>query len=72
MLGIEIVTDKKSKTPAPELVAEIFEKTRERGMLIGKGGMHLNTIRLTPPLTISDDEIDTATSILSEVFSTMS
>jgi alanine-glyoxylate transaminase/(R)-3-amino-2-methylpropionate-pyruvate transaminase len=72
MLGIEIVTDKKSKTPAPELVAEIFEKTRERGMLIGKGGMYLNTIRLTPPLTISDDEIDTATSILSEVFSTMS
>ncbi len=68
MQGIEIVVDKKSKTPAPEVVDEIFEKTRLKGLLIGKGGMYGNTLRLTPPLTITDDEIDTAIGVLQEVF----
>lgn len=68
MQGIEIVTDKKSKTPAPELVLAIFEATKAKGLLIGKGGMYNNVIRLTPPLNTTDDELDTAIGIVSEVF----
>ncbi len=68
MQGLEVVTDKKSKTPAPELVIRLFEATRAKGLLIGKGGMYNNVIRLTPPLNTSDNELDTAIGILAEVF----
>ncbi|SHO43053.1 aspartate aminotransferase family protein [Desulfopila aestuarii] len=68
MQGIEIVTDKTSKTPAPELVVEIFEATKAKGLLIGKGGMFNNVIRLTPPLNTTETELDTAIAILNEVF----
>lgn len=71
MLGLEIVSDRKAKTPAPELVLEIFEKTRSRGLLIGKGGMFNNVIRLTPPLNTTDAELETAAAILAEVFAEM-
>jgi len=68
MQGLEIVTDKSSKIPAPERVLEIFESTRARGLLIGKGGMFNNVIRLTPPLNTTESELDTAIGILNEVF----
>ncbi|MGB3211350.1 MAG: aspartate aminotransferase family protein [Desulforhopalus sp.] len=67
MQGMEIVADRKSKTPAPDLVLRIFEKTRKRGLLIGKGGMYNNVVRITPPLTTTDEEIDTAVEILKEI-----
>jgi len=68
MQGLEIVTDRQSKTPAPELVVDIFERTKAKGLLIGKGGMYNNTIRITPPLNTTDDELDTAIGVLGEVF----
>ena len=68
MQGIEIVKDKASKTPDPEMVVRLFEATRAKGLLIGKGGMFNNVIRLTPPLNTTDDELDTAVGILTEVF----
>ncbi len=64
--GIEIVKEKKE--PAPDYVAEIFERTKEEGLLIGKGGLYGNVIRLTPPLTIDQAEVDHAIRILARVF----
>lgn len=64
--GIEIVKEKKE--PAPDYVAEIFERTKEEGLLIGKGGLYGNVIRLTPPLTIDQAEVDHAIRILGRVF----
>ena len=69
MQGLEIVSDRASKTPAPELVGQIFELTRARGLLIGKGGMYNNVIRITPPLNTSEAEIETALGILQDAFS---
>jgi 4-aminobutyrate aminotransferase-like enzyme len=64
--GIEIVKEKKE--PAPDTVAEIFERTKEEGLLIGKGGLYGNVIRLTPPLTIDQAEVDHAIRILDRAF----
>jgi 4-aminobutyrate aminotransferase len=64
--GMEIVKEKKE--PAPDLVAEIFEKTKEEGLLIGRGGLYGNVIRLTPPLTIDQAEVDHAIRILDRAF----
>jgi 4-aminobutyrate aminotransferase-like enzyme len=64
--GMEIV--KQRKEPAPDLVLEIFERTKEEGLLIGKGGLYGNVIRVTPPLTIEKEEIDRAIGILDRAF----
>ena len=54
--GMEIV--KAKKEPTPDSVAEIFERTKEEGLLIGRGGPYGNFIRITPPLTVEKAEID--------------
>jgi 4-aminobutyrate aminotransferase len=36
--------------------ARLLEETKARGLLVGKGGLYGNTIRMAPPLTLSDDE----------------
>ena len=64
--GMEIV--KAKKEPAPDFVAEIFESTKEQGLLIGKGGLYGNVIRITPPLTIEKGEIDQAIQVMDRAF----
>ncbi len=64
MQGIEMVADRQSKEPAPKAVAQLFEETRERGLLIGKGGLYGNVIRISPPLTVNEEQIDRALEIL--------
>jgi len=48
MLGVELVKDRTTKTPAKEECAAVFEKCRELGLLIGKGGLWGNTLRIKP------------------------
>jgi 4-aminobutyrate aminotransferase-like enzyme len=64
--GMEIVKEKKE--PAPDLVMAIFESTKEQGLLIGKGGLYGNVIRITPPLTIGKGDIDQAIQIMDRAF----
>jgi alanine-glyoxylate transaminase/(R)-3-amino-2-methylpropionate-pyruvate transaminase len=64
MQGIELVMDRQTKEPAPKPVAQIFEETRARGLLIGKGGLYGNVIRIAPPLTVTPEHIDEALAIL--------
>jgi 4-aminobutyrate aminotransferase-like enzyme len=68
--GIEVV--KTNKEPAPDFVLEIFEKTKEEGLLIGRGGLYGNVLRLTPPLTIGKGEIDHAIQIMDRIFEKIS
>jgi 4-aminobutyrate aminotransferase len=70
--GIEVVKKKETKEPAPDFVADIFEKTKEQGLLIGKGGLYGNVIRVTPPLTVERTEIDHAMGILNDSFEKVS
>jgi 4-aminobutyrate aminotransferase-like enzyme len=64
--GLEIV--KAKKEPAPDFVTEIFESTKEEGLLIGKGGLYGNVIRIAPPLTIGKGDIDQAIQIMDRGF----
>ena len=68
MLGVEFVRDEtvQDRTPAPEFLARLFEETKKRGLLIGKGGLHGNVARISPPLTIGEDAIDHALGVLDE------
>ena len=56
MQAIELVGEK--KTPNAEAVGKLFEETKKQGVLIGKGGLYNNVIRIAPPLNISKSEVD--------------
>lgn len=67
MLGVELVRDRKTKEPANTECAEILEKGRERGLLIGKGGLFGNTLRIKPPMCLNADDVDFMADCLDEV-----
>lgn len=58
MQAIELVEDRVSKTPATSAAAALMEAARENRLLIGKGGMYGNVIRISPPLNISRADVD--------------
>ena len=64
MQGFELVKSKKAKEPAPELTNQLMEATRANGLLVGKGGLYANVIRMSPPLNITRDNVNTALAIL--------
>ena len=63
MQGLEFVKDRKTKEPAREAMAELFEATRKRGLLIGSGGTG-NAFRFTPPLIAQKAHVEEALEIL--------
>ncbi len=69
MQGLEVVGV--NKVPDPEAVRRIFELTRRHGLLIGKGGLMENVIRISPPLNVTKDQIDQALKLLDRSFSEM-
>ena len=57
MQALELVKDRQTKEPAPEATVQLMERARENGLLIGKGGLYGNVIRLSPPLNISKSDV---------------
>ena len=68
MVGVEIVTDGTSKRPDPAAAARVMEEARERGLLVGKGGLYGNVLRLSPPLTVTEEDAGRAVETLDEAF----
>ena len=66
MQGIELVGD--NKTPDAKLCARIMEETRRLGVLIGKGGLWGNVLRIAPPLTATKSDIDELVGALDGAF----
>ena len=73
MQALELVVDEKGgdRTPDPQCVGRLFEETKKRGLLIGKGGLNGNVIRIAPSLTIGEAEIDEGLATLTESFAAM-
>jgi alanine-glyoxylate transaminase/(R)-3-amino-2-methylpropionate-pyruvate transaminase len=69
MLGIELVKDRQSKEPAKEECAQILERCREMGLLLGKGGLHGQTIRFSPPMCVNEADADFIIEVLNRAFS---
>jgi 4-aminobutyrate aminotransferase len=69
MQALELVEDRDSKQPAPVATNAVMEQARERGLIVGKGGLYANVIRMSPPLNISKADVDEAIRILDESFS---
>ena len=56
MQGMEIVTDRESKTPDPKRASALMEATREEGLLVGLGGINAHVVRIAPSLLITEEE----------------
>ena len=73
--GVELVEDRDSRRPAEALGLALTEECERRGLSInlvrGGTGGSANCLRLAPPLTISDDEVDLGLTILDEALTTV-
>lgn len=58
MMGLEIVKDKETKEPDNELFNDMFERTKDYGLLLGKGGRFGNTFRIQPPMCITEQDVE--------------
>jgi alanine-glyoxylate transaminase/(R)-3-amino-2-methylpropionate-pyruvate transaminase len=58
MIGVELVKDRQSKEPAKAECAQIFETAKDLGLLVGKGGLYGNTLRIKPPMCIHKADAD--------------
>jgi 4-aminobutyrate aminotransferase len=64
MVAIELVHNRRTKEPASDVAMRLMDAAKERGLIIGKGGLHANVIRICPPLIVTCDDVDTAAGIL--------
>ena len=64
LLGMELVRDRATKEPATTECARVLENARDNGLLLGKGGFWGQTIRMAPPLCISEADVDFALEVL--------
>ena len=58
MLGMELVTDRATKTPASTECATVHERAKDLGLLVGKGGLYGNVLRIKPPMCITREDCD--------------
>ena len=68
MQALELVKDRKTKEPAPEATNQVMERARHNGLLIGKGGLFGNTIRMAPMLNTTKGDVDDAVQLLDKSF----
>ncbi len=67
MIGLELVRDRRGKEPAASEAKAVRAALRERGVLVGVGGLFGNVVRLQPPLSITPEECERVVAALAEV-----
>ncbi|TCN37670.1 4-aminobutyrate aminotransferase [Kribbella orskensis] len=70
MLAAEIVNPEDDK-PDAATTAKLQQETKNRGLLIGKGGLYGNVLRMAPPMTLTEEETSEALEILRDSFNTL-
>lgn len=70
MLGVELVKDKATKEPAPELAREVRAICHRHGLLIEIGGHYGNVARFLPPLVLTEEMARKGTELFSEAVKT--
>jgi 4-aminobutyrate aminotransferase-like enzyme len=65
MFAVDMV-DPATGQPSPPLATRMLEETRERGLLIGKGGLYGHALRMAPPLTLTAAEAEEGLAILTD------
>jgi len=71
MLGVELVRDRGTKEPAKAAALDVLESAREQGLLIGKGGLDANILRVKPPMCITAADVEFALDVLDHAFASV-
>jgi 4-aminobutyrate aminotransferase-like enzyme len=66
LLAMEFVKDRVGKEPDAAMTNKFMEECRNRGLLVGKGGLHGNVVRTSPPLNIGKADVDQAIKIMDQ------
>ncbi|MGE3165672.1 MAG: aspartate aminotransferase family protein [Planctomycetota bacterium] len=64
MVGVDLVQDRGTKEPASAACARVLQGCRQRGLLLGKGGLRGNVIRVKPPLCLTRADVDFIVEVL--------
>jgi 4-aminobutyrate aminotransferase len=67
MIGVELV-EPGTTTPAPLAAGRVLEETRAHGLLVGKGGLYGNVLRIAPPLSVGRQQAEEALAVLADAF----
>lgn len=65
MFAVDLV-DPHTRRPSPPLAARVLQATRERGLLIGKGGLYGHALRMAPPMTLTEADAREGLSLLTD------
>ena len=71
MLAIEMVKDRKTKEPDPEVTAAVFENCRDSGLILSKSGPYQSVLRMVPPMCLSADDVDKVADGLNRAFNAL-
>jgi 4-aminobutyrate aminotransferase-like enzyme len=71
MQALELVRDRQTKEPASPETNRLMDECRKQGLLVGKGGLHGNVIRMSPPLNITKADVDEACEKLQAAFAAL-
>jgi 4-aminobutyrate aminotransferase-like enzyme len=72
LLALELVEDRETKTPASAQTNQLLEAAREARILLGKGGLYGNVLRISPPMNISKADVDNFVKSLDTAFAKVS
>ena len=67
VMGLELVKDKTTKEPAPDLVRRVIDEAAQQGLLVGSVGIFGNVVRVAPPLVITEAEAHESLDIMEGV-----
>jgi 4-aminobutyrate aminotransferase len=68
MQAVELVLDRETKAPAPVETRKLMDAARRGGLLIGRGGLYGNVIRISPPMNIGRSDVDEFIRLLDSAF----
>ena len=68
MLAIEMVKDRRTKEPDPNITAAVFENCREQGLILSKSGPHRSVLRMVPPMCLTLADVETVAEGLDRAF----
>ena len=71
MLAIEIVKNRKTREPDPDLTTHVFDKTREYGIIVSKSGPNRNVLRIVPPLCLNEKDVEIISDSLEKCFKSL-
>jgi alanine-glyoxylate transaminase/(R)-3-amino-2-methylpropionate-pyruvate transaminase len=69
LVGVELVKDRKSKVPAQDECARLLEHCKDLGLLLGRGGLHGNVLRITPPMCLHEGDVEFLVNVLDAALS---